>query len=72
MIKIFIQYLKKENKSENTIKGYGFDLKQYIKWFLLSFDKVPEKIYHQNVLEYKNYLLNVKNQNSKTINSEKR
>lgn len=64
----FIEYLKNENKSLNTIKGYISDLKDYIKWFEESFAKSFVILLRQNVLEYKSFLQNVRRNNAKTIN----
>ncbi|MDS0527827.1 tyrosine-type recombinase/integrase [Clostridium sp. SHJSY1] len=64
----FIEYLKNEEKSFNTIKGYVADLKDYFKWFQESFSKDFKILLRQNVLEYKSYLQNVRRNNAKTIN----
>lgn len=64
----FIEYLKNEEKSINTIKGYAADLKDYFKWFEESFSKDFKILLRQNVLEYKSYLQNIRRNNAKTIN----
>lgn len=64
----FIEYLKNENKSLNTIKGYLADIKDYFKWFEDSFSKRFSVLMRQNVLEYKSYLQNIRRNDAKTIN----
>lgn len=64
----FSFYLEQEGKSQNTVKGYTLDLRQYIKWFQESYDRDLTVLYRQNVLEYISYLKNVKILNAKTIN----
>lgn len=67
-IQKFKLFLQNESKSENTIKGYLLDISSYLKWFGNSFNKDCKKLYRENVLDYKQYLLTVKNLNAKTIN----
>ncbi len=64
----FIDYLKNENKSINTIKGYNADIKDYFTWFEVSFSKKFSLLMRQNVLEYKSYLQNIRRNDAKTIN----
>lgn len=64
----FIEYLKRDDKSQNTINGYIYDLKDYIKWFKESFNKSFNILIRQNVLEYKSFLRTVRQNNGKTIN----
>jgi integrase/recombinase XerD len=64
----FIEYLKNEGKSLNTIKGYISDLKDYFKWFEESFAKHFSVLLRQNVLEYKSFLKNIRRNDAKTIN----
>jgi integrase/recombinase XerD len=64
----FENYLIAENKSLNTIKGYSFDLASYFSWFQKSFGKLPEKLFRENVLDYKSYLLNIERLNGRTVN----
>lgn len=68
MINKFIQYLKNENNSENTIKSYTYHIKQYYTWFFDSFSKEVAKLYRENILDYKSYLFNIRKLNGKTIN----
>ena len=66
----FQEYLEKENKSMNTIKGYILNLKGYFKWFKDSFGMELSILHRQNIIDYKNYLINVKKLNSKTVNNK--
>jgi integrase/recombinase XerD len=71
----FKEYLQKDSKSENTIKSYIININEYIKWFDDSYGLEVTKIYRENILEYKSYLLNIKkykgkNLNARTINAK--
>ncbi len=63
-----MQYLTNEGKSINTIKGYISDIRDYFKWFEESFSKEFTILLHQNVMEYKSYLQNIRRNDAKTIN----
>ena len=57
----FIEKLKLEGKSDNTIKSYKLNMKEYFKWFSDSFGNTEFKgLYRSNIQEYKNYLKNPK------------
>lgn len=66
----FLEYLKNENKSINSLKSYSLNLKEYFNWFKDSYSKYPEKLYRSNVQDYKSYLLNVKKLNPKSVNQK--
>jgi site-specific recombinase XerD len=74
----FIEKLREEGKSENTIKSYSLHMEEYFQWFTNSFGETEFKgLYRSNVQEYKNYLKNVKrigkdnhNLDGKTINAK--
>lgn len=70
MLSNFKIYLIEEGKSENTVKSYCRHVNQYLKWYYDSFGMKFNKLYRENVLEFKSYLYNVKNQNAKTINAK--
>ncbi|WFD09033.1 tyrosine-type recombinase/integrase [Tepidibacter hydrothermalis] len=70
MLNIFKNYLKQESKSENTIKSYIRHIKGYIKWFKDSYDTEFNKLYRENVLEFKSYLKNIKKDSPKTVNAK--
>ena len=67
-INAFSSFLRTNGKSENTVKGYVLDMKQYFKWFAESFGQECKALYRQNVLDYTNYLKNIELNNAKTIN----
>lgn len=64
----FEKFLREENKSKNTISGYLLNLQKYFEWFSNSFGKFPEKLFRENVLDYKSYLLNIELLNARTVN----
>jgi len=64
----FSSFLRANGKSQNTLKGYVLDMNQYFKWFEESFGQECMALYRQNVLDYMNYLKNVKLNNARTIN----
>ena len=70
MLDKFRNYLEEEGKSENTIKSYCNHTKQYLKWYDESFGMEFNKLYRGNVLEFKSYLLNIKEQKANTVNSK--
>lgn len=57
----FKEKLKLEGKSEHTINSYLISMNEYLKWFADSYGNIEFKcLYRTNVLEYKNYLKNIK------------
>ena len=72
----FKEKLKLEGKSEHTINSYLISMNEYLKWFADTYGNTEFKcLYRTNVLEYKNYLKNIKrigkdnhNLDGKTIN----
>lgn len=77
-IKEFVDRLHLEGKSDKTIKQYSVSIKEYFQWFYESYGDVEfKKLYRENILEYKNYLKNIKrskrsgnNLDAKTVNSK--
>lgn len=68
MIEVFKKWLLEHDKSPNTIKTYTRHLQDFLSWFQGSFGNSFTKLYRENVLDYKSYLLNVKKLNAKSIN----
>lgn len=74
----FIEKLKLEGKSTNTIKSYKAHMQEYFQWFADIFGNTEFKcLYRSNIQEYKNYLKNIKrigkdnhNLDGKTINAK--
>ena len=53
----FIDKLKLEGKSENTIKSYTLHMQEYFQWFADSYGNTEFKgLYRANILEYKKQL----------------
>lgn len=77
-IKEFVDRLHLEGKSDKTINQYSISAKEYFQWFYESYGNVEfKKLYRENILEYKNYLKNIKrskrsgnNLDAKTVNSK--
>lgn len=77
-IKDFVDRLHLEGKSDKTIKQYSTSIKEYFQWFYESYGDVEfKKLYRENILEYKNYLKNIKrskrsgnNLDAKSVNSK--
>ena len=78
LIKEFETQMHLEGKSDKTIRTYSVSMREYFQWFIDSFGEVEyKKLYRENILEYKNYLKNIKrskrsgnNLNAKTINAK--
>ena len=66
----FEQYLKDDEKSDNTIKGYLQNVKGYLTWLDESKDVPFTKLHNENVKEYISYLKTVKQSKPKTINTK--
>lgn len=69
LISEFKIYMANEGKSENTIKSYNLHIKEYIKWFQDTYGSDFNKLYRENVLEYKSYLMNIKKYKGKNLNA---
>ncbi len=69
-IEKFRTYLLDEGKSENTVNTYMAKVQEYFKWFQETYDAECKKLYRENVLDYKTYLLNVKKHNGKNLNGK--
>ena len=70
MIESFIDYLKKKDLKQNSIKGYTQSVKGYLKWFEQSKDVSFQKLHHENIREYISFLKTVKKLNPRTINTK--
>ncbi|KNY30150.1 tyrosine-type recombinase/integrase [Pseudobacteroides cellulosolvens] len=69
MIESFILYLQEQDKSSNTVKSYKKHVEDYILWFTTSFSAAFKKIYRENIIDYKSYLINIRKLNAKSINA---
>ncbi|MBY6798124.1 tyrosine-type recombinase/integrase [Clostridium botulinum] len=70
MLKVFKDYLVKEGKSNNTINTYTRHIHGYINWFKDTTGEEINKLYRSNILEYKSFLQNIKQDSAKTINNK--
>lgn len=64
-MKSFILYLKDRRKSQGTIEIYSRDIRKFLEYFK---NKQLEDISNEDIENYKNYLLNTKKLNVKTVN----
>lgn len=71
----YIQHLQQQNKSDNTIKSYCKDINLFFEYFNLTninttINTTPPiiTITRDQILQYKQYLQNTKNNNAKSIN----
>lgn len=70
VIEGFKNYLSDQDKSINTIKSYASHIEEYTRWFLESFGLKFTKLYRENILDFKSYLLNIKKLNARSINTK--
>src|SRR5579875_461833 len=70
LIEEFSVFLSQSSKSENTIKTYVLNVQQYLKWFRDTYGMDCKRLYRENILDYKNYLMNVKRFKGKHLNAK--
>jgi len=68
MLEDFKNFMLQQDKSINTINAYLKHVKDYSTWFTDSFGYEFTKLYRENVLDYRSYLLNVKKLNARSVN----
>ncbi len=68
MLEIFKNKMEQEGKSENTIQSYLLHVKKYIKWYEGSFGMEFKKLFRENILDFKSYIINIERLKSKSIN----
>jgi len=68
----FVDYLNKNDKSSGTISTYTTNIKDFIKYYIESYDEefLPENVIMMDLQDYRNYLLNIKRQKASTINNK--
>lgn len=66
----FSAFLDVSGKSGNTIKTYVLNIQQYFRWFSDTYGMDCKRLYRENVLDYKAYLLNVKKYKGRHINAK--
>ena len=60
----YTNYLAEQGKSQNTIKSYNHDIGLFFEYFKIK----PGIINRDQIIEYKDYLLETRNNDAKTIN----
>lgn len=63
-------YMVNNAKSRNTIKSYLLNISEYMKWFEDSYGTKFKRLYRENILEYKSYLMNVKKYRGKGLDGK--
>lgn len=66
----FERYLVNEGKSKNTILTYTLNIREYLKWFEETYGIKFNKLYRENLLDYKAYLLNIRKYKGKPLNGK--
>lgn len=69
-IQKFERYLINEGKSKNTISTYSLTIREYLSWFYETYGVEFTKLYRENVLDYKSYLLNIRKYKGKSLNGK--
>lgn len=52
MLEGFCEYLRRQGKSENTVKAYCQGMKEYMRWHEETFGKRMKLFLRANVLDY--------------------
>lgn len=55
MLEGFCEYLRRQGKSENTVKAYCQGMKEYMRWHEETFGKRMKMFLRANVLDYISY-----------------
>jgi len=63
-------WLKENGKSENTVRSYSLNVRQYMKWHMESFGAEMAELRHVNVLDYRSYLQSIKKDAASTVNAK--
>lgn len=66
----FKRYLINESKSKNTILTYSLNIREYLNWFNETYGVEFTKLYRENLLDYKSYLLNIRKYEGKPLNGK--
>lgn len=64
------KFLRERGKSENTIKTYNGNVKEYYQWYKDTFGEEPVQLYHTNILDFRSYLQNIKKLKFKSIDTK--
>lgn len=70
MLDGFCEYLRRQGKSENTVKAYCQGMKEYMRWHEETFGKRMKLFLRANVLDYISYLHTVKGLSNRSVNAK--
>lgn len=70
MLEGFCEYLRRQGKSENTVKAYCQGMKEYMRWHEETFGKRMKMFLRANVLDYISYLHTVKGLSNRSVNAK--
>ena len=70
MLEGFCEYLRRQGKSENTVKAYCQGMKEYMRWHEETFGKRMKMFLRANVLDYISYLRTVKGLSNRSVNAK--
>lgn len=70
MLEGFCEYLRRQGKSENTVKAYCQGMKEYMRWHEETFGKRMKLFLRANVLDYISYLRTVKGLSNRSVNAK--
>jgi len=70
MLDGFCEYLRRQGKSENTVKAYCQGMKEYMRWHEETFGKRVKMFLRANVLDYISYLRTVKGLSNRSVNAK--
>jgi len=70
VIQQFEQYLKEQDRSPYTVKGYGHDLRMFTRWFEQTNGEAmtPQTVTPSDMREYRQYLVAIKQNRANTVN----
>lgn len=66
----FEKYMSENGKSKNTINSYKIHIRNYISWYEETYSLKFDRLYKENILEYKSYLMNIKKFKGKKISGK--
>ena len=70
MLEGFCEYLRRQGKSENTMKAYCQGMKEYMRWHEETFGKRMKMFLRANVLDYISYLRSVTGLSNRSVNAK--
>ena len=70
MLDGFCEYLRRQGKSENTVKAYCQGMKEYLRWHEETFGKRMKMFLRANVLDYISYLRTARRLSNRSVNAK--